>query len=1626
MKKMVLTMGALLVAGIGTAYAQGSRDTDPYPGYNREFRPDPSLLIHRPWTMAGARPMTGRRPMEKDMNVLPDHWSNMGEKYMRPVFNQIGGSCGPSSRIGYMFTYEMNAYRDKDASKLENQYPTHFVYPYSYDNLSKDAFATYVGIPNGVTYSGDDCSTIYGCYESNVNNAGWMTGYEKWYEAMHNRITGFAHFSVGTNTEEGRTAIKWWLYNHNGDPDFRGVGGILGLGCAISDAGYATVPNTPANTATGLVGKKILHHWDPSVDHAVTLVGYDDRLEFDLDENGVYGEESNSIGQLEKGAWIILNSWGTGFGNQGTLYVPYGIAGGSSKEVTTPAGKTVWDKADDGWFPEIYNVRKNYKVERTLKLNFSFTKRSEIGLKVGIAKDLNATQPEEIITVRNINFQGDADGDGVDAEMPLLGKWADGKIHGEPMEFGYDLTDLTAKFDATQPLKYFFIVDSKAGATGVGGIHKASIMDYMTDANGIENPFTIAGDSVKILNGGQRTMISVIVNGESLGAPRNLTLTGNALKWEQPVAGAEAPVRYDVYEGANLLASVTDLSFTLATVGSEPYTVKAVYGAPGAERVSAASNGVRPTTTVTANDKSYNFKNGGFTIKDIFKQKFEEATIEFRVRANSMKNHNQQIGPGWDTFKAWATSDGKLQAGWQENDRATSTKPCFSRIKWNHVAIVINGSEVRIFLDGKPSGMRISSNNGGIGGFGDLVFGSTIVGEGLDGQYDEVRIWKEARTEAQIKQLKDGSIAVPAAYENLMAYYQMDTFEQDGVTYLRDVLGNYDAPLLSGMGEAGDDAFKGQTPALQANISAPASANVFEEVALADSSNYHAASWSWLVEGKTYNVKDPKVVFTTPGTKVVKLTVTDPSGVAQTVEKSIVVNAVELTADFDMSATSVSGTDRVSFLSKNTMSGCQYAWTMEGANVTTASTRNASAAYSSSGAYNVTLKVTSPSGEVKEVTKTVNVVPAAPVAKYTVSPAIINLGESVTLTDGSAYSPTEFYWQLISENNVILAQGQNAVVTPTKPGVYRLVYRVKNAQGETRVEQQRAVIVCNEESGKGLTLSGSQYIAVPAAGKVNNTWTLDYWMKTSTLSAVSNGIKAGDFTLTFDGNGRMNLTKGTEVLSSNARMVGEDEWHHVAVSYNNRVVTFYADGKKVSEKIATSDLHLGNFEIGGEAPLNGQIDEFRLWNKSLTQEELQAGANKKIAPTSPGLVLYYQFEQSGDLQVNDATANGIHGTRRNVGPSGDAWSSSDGVFALDFSVPTFDDVTAGREMLNTANYEVIAWSSQDESSERNLAKLALDRKENTFWHTRWNGEQPSFPHSITIRRNSNDTIQSLMFSQTDDWNHHYFAASVKVESSANGTDWVVREENMPLLTAAKTGTNLSAPITDPYVRLTFLESASNSTFLAMNEIYFYGQPVKFEDANVSGLRVIDHSASSSGTTYSDPNAVIDGNESTAWRAKSMAAYPAYLTFQRDTEDPIYRATFRFASIHTSTSYRPGKVTLLVSDNGTDWTEKVVDATFAYSSDNKEGVVNFKEPITSKFFKMNFTEGVTNTTKNLGINEITFQTVPGASNGGTTAIDQLPVRPSVGARKGIYDLQGRRVTKPTRGIYIIDGKKVLVK
>ena len=80
-------------------------------------------------------------------------------------------------------------------------------------------------------------------------------------------------------------------------------------------------------------------------------------------------------------------------------------------------------------------------------------------------------------------------------------------------------------------------------------------------------------------------------------------------------------------------------------------------------------------------------------------------------------------------------------------------------------------------------------------------------------------------------------------------------------------------------------------------------------------------------------------------------------------------------------------------------------------------------------------------------------------------------------------------------------------------------------------------------------------------------------------------------------------------------MVKENEPHHYAVA-NGQKVSFYRDGEIIQENNLQPGAlsQLKNFSVSlNDAPMFGQIDEFRVWNTALTTEKLQHYANQPIA-----------------------------------------------------------------------------------------------------------------------------------------------------------------------------------------------------------------------------------------------------------------------------------------------------------------------------------------------------------------------------------------------------------------------------
>ena len=345
--------------------------------------------------------------------------------------------------------YERNAYYRIPADS-SNLLPAYFTWQVVASGHASEALlAQKVGVPDAATYGGILYSSTYGKPSSNVEeNYGWMQGYSRWYAAMHNRIDSVTFVSLAT--PEGQDSLKGWLYDHWGDATFA-AGGVAAASFDIDSWTLDTVEVEEKSwiVATSLPG---------ATNHSVTIVGYDDDI---------------CIGD-DCGVWIVQNSWGLSFGDEGRFLVPYSVYAESRSPVV-----------------EVLHLRKDYAPKRTVKVRMSYGNRSKIRLSVGISQDTSSDAPsktEYLYHFRNDGFKG-----------PMLGKWRDG-VHTEEMEFGYDLTDISTGYDLRKPLKYFFTIQ-RDDYEDEGTLSFLSVKDYADDS--LVQELVVVEDTVELSDQGR-------------------------------------------------------------------------------------------------------------------------------------------------------------------------------------------------------------------------------------------------------------------------------------------------------------------------------------------------------------------------------------------------------------------------------------------------------------------------------------------------------------------------------------------------------------------------------------------------------------------------------------------------------------------------------------------------------------------------------------------------------------------------------------------------------------------------------------------------------------------------------------------------------------------------------------------------------------------------------------------------------------------------------------------------------------------------------------------------------------------------------------------------------------------
>ena len=318
-----------------------------------------------------------------DFSRLPSRIDNSTRPQFPPIYQQKGGACGQFTAIASIFTYEMNVLNGTEASTTATQFPADFSWNMCNAANSAQGSEAYHGWETA-KHVGIPTVKSYGRVEADKDKIGlWANGYNIWREAMEYRVAGYRY--TPTVTVAQIDEARGWLFDRNHPKSGKeSIGGLLALDGRLGkpEEITKTIPE-----GEYLAGEDLWIRWGPSgYGHGITCVGYDDQVGFDVNGDGkitsdidINGDGKVTLADRERGAFIVVNSWGKTWSKDGKIYLLYSAMVDPTWERGNYLGRT-----------EVYR----HIPERTLKLKLACNRRSDLRMIIGSASPARrATRP---------------------------------------------------------------------------------------------------------------------------------------------------------------------------------------------------------------------------------------------------------------------------------------------------------------------------------------------------------------------------------------------------------------------------------------------------------------------------------------------------------------------------------------------------------------------------------------------------------------------------------------------------------------------------------------------------------------------------------------------------------------------------------------------------------------------------------------------------------------------------------------------------------------------------------------------------------------------------------------------------------------------------------------------------------------------------------------------------------------------------------------------------------------------------------------------------------------------------------------------------------------------------------
>lgn len=195
--------------------------------------------------------------------------------------------------------------------------------------------------------------------------------------------------------------------------------------------------------------------------------------------------------------------------------------------------------------------------------------------------------------------------------------------------------------------------------------------------------------------------------------------------------------------------------------------------------------------------------------------------------------------------------------------------------------------------------------------------------------------------------------------------------------------------------------------------------------------------------------------------------------------------------------------------------------------------------------------------------------------------------------------------------------------------------------------------------GKAITFNGtSNYITVPNTANYLETssFTFECWAKRSTdvsrsgkdrlmMSVSSNGWGV------LIENNKVKLTKVGVSECASKTAIADTFWHHIAVTHNGTIATFFIDGKADTSITYSNTFNsTGSYTIGSRGNSEffaGTIDEVRVWNKVKSSADIAQQRCIVLNGLESNLRAYYKFNEGSGTTIIDSTSNANNGSITN-------------------------------------------------------------------------------------------------------------------------------------------------------------------------------------------------------------------------------------------------------------------------------------------------------------------------------------------------------------------------------------------